>query len=96
VADIQATGIKPLQDTRADQAVVVQILALTAVVCDALVEQEQQDKDSQVGRVFVTTTTAKIHTMVAEVEAQADLAFAHRIQIKNKQHTAAQVPQAIF
>ena len=92
---IQETGIKLLQEMLADLAEVAQILAPTVVVCVVLAEQELQGKDFPVVVEYATTTTAKIHTTVVVVVEQAGLDFAHKTQIKDKQHMEAQEQPAI-
>jgi hypothetical protein len=88
-------GINKLLEIQVAAVEVVQIHPLTVADYGYSVALELQDKDSPVVAEYASTMTAKIHTMVVEVEAQAALVGQVKTKTNKLPPTAALVQPVI-
>jgi hypothetical protein len=88
-------GINKLLEIQVVQVVAEPTQVLTAADCEYLAALELQDKDSPVVAEYASTMTAKIHTMVVEVEAQAALVGQVKMKTNKLPPTAALVQPVI-
>jgi hypothetical protein len=89
-------GINKLLEIQVAAVEVVQIHPLTVADYGYSVALELQDKDFRVAQEYVSTMTAKIHTMVVVVVAPAVLVGLAKTKINNRQHMVVREQPAIF